>query len=147
MTRRLFLTASAVFSAMAALPLSLSALTRNDGAFKQEKLADAIKALYGTSKTSDGKVNIKAPEIAENGAAVPVTISSDADGVESLALFVEGNPRALVSYVNVPKNGIPSVATRIKLAKTSNVVAVAKINGTLYQTKKNVKVTIGGCGG
>jgi len=146
MTRRLFLSLSLALGAISALPSILMA-KRNQNAFDKVKLNDAIKALYGTASTKNGKVKIKAPAIAENGAAVPITISSSAENVESIALFVEGNPRALIAFMEVGKNTIPKFSTRIKLGKTSNVVAVAKIGNTLYKSTKNVKVTIGGCGG
>lgn len=149
MTRRLFLNFAVIAGAIATLPSVLSAkmTKRNQAAFDKKGLNDAIKALYGTSSTMEGKVKIKVPPIAENGAAVPVTISSDAENVESIALFVEGNPRALVTVIEFASNAVPKLSTRIKLGKTANVVAVAKIGGKLYSMKKNVKVTIGGCGG
>lgn len=149
MTRRLFVNLTLMLGAITALPSALMA-KRNDGAFNEsgkEGVDSAIKALYGSSKTMNGKLKIKAPAIAENGAAVPITVSSDAENVESLSIFVEGNPKALVAVVEVGKNTVPKIATRIKLGKTSNVIAVAKIGGKLYSSKKNVKVTIGGCGG
>jgi sulfur-oxidizing protein SoxY len=149
MTRRLFLNTSLVLSAIVSLPSVLSAkiLKRNDKAFDKVALNDAIKALYGTSETLSGKIKLKAPKIAENGAAVPITVSVDVENVTSISLFVEGNPKALVAEMKVTKYSVPKFSTRIKLGKTSNVVVVAKVGGKLYKISKNVKVTIGGCGG
>jgi sulfur-oxidizing protein SoxY len=92
-------------------------------------------------------INIKAPDIAENGAVVPITISTDMEGIESIALIAEKNPVPLVASFDLGTGAQGFVATRIKMGKTGDVVAVVKSGGKLYSARKGVKVTIGGCGG
>ena len=118
-----------------------------EDAFKQKGDADAIKALYGkTAETSD-KVKLDAPEIAENGAVVPITVSSTLADVTSISVLVAENPNALAASYKIPAGTLPSVASRLKMAKTTNVIAIVEAGGKLYSTAKEVKVTVGGCGG
>ena len=118
-----------------------------EDAFKQKGDADAIKALYGkTAETSD-KVKLDAPEIAENGAVVPITVSSTLADVTSISVLVVENPNALAASYKIPAGTLPSVASRLKMAKTTNVIAIVEAGGKLYSTAKEVKVTVGGCGG
>lgn len=116
-------------------------------AFEAKDVAGALNGSLGASSYSDsGDIKIKAPDIAENGAVVPVTVSSSIAGAESIAIVSEGNNTPLVASFNL--NGSEAyVSTRIKMAKTGNVVAVVKAGGALHGNKKEVKVTIGGCGG
>ena len=106
----------------------------------------AMKELYGTSSTTEAKVKLKAPSIAENGAVVPITISSKLAG-KTVAVFQDANPESLVAVFTVPADGIIEYSMRIKLAKTGKVVAVVEVDGKLYSASKTVKVTAGGCGG
>lgn len=116
-------------------------------AFKQKSQDDAIKALFGkTAETSD-KVKLDTPEIAENGAVVPVSVSADFPDVTSIAILVPENPNALAAMYKLPAGTAPSVGNRLKMAKTTNVVAVVEAGGKLYSATKEVKVTVGGCGG
>jgi sulfur-oxidizing protein SoxY len=116
--------------------------------FAQKKLGDAITSLLGTSNTSpSGAIKIKAPDIAENGAVVPVTISTTMSNVKTITLLVSKNPQPLCSNFELADNAEPFVSTRIKMGKTSDVVAVVKSGGKLFSANKTVKVTIGGCGG
>lgn len=108
---------------------------------------EAIKAFTGGAEIMEGGVELDTPEIAENGNTVPVSVS--ADGAVEIALFAMGNPTPPVATVKFgPLAGSRSIATRIRLAGTQDVVAVAKMeDGTFRMAKNTVKVTIGGCGG
>ncbi len=116
-------------------------------AFKQKSDADAIKALYGKPHEASDKVKLDAPEIAENGAVVPVSATTTLTGVTSIAFFVSENPNALAARYQIPQGTAPSVANRLKMAKTCNVIAIVESGGKLYSATKEVKVTVGGCGG
>jgi sulfur-oxidizing protein SoxY len=107
---------------------------------------NSMKELFGTSTTTEGKVKLKAPDIAENGAVVPVTVSSKLAG-KTVALFQDANPESLVAVFTVPANGIIDYSVRIKMSKTGKVIAVVNVDGKLYSASKTVKVTAGGCGG
>lgn len=116
-------------------------------AFKQKSEADAIKALYGKTAEPSDKVKLDAPEIAENGGVVPISVTTTLDKVTSISFFVAENPSALAASYKIPDGTIPSVANRLKMAKTSKVVAIVEADGKLYSATKEVKVTVGGCGG
>lgn len=116
-------------------------------AFKQKSEADAIKALYGKTAEPSDKVKLDAPEIAENGGVVPISVTTTLDKVTSISFFVAENPSALAASYKIPDGTIPSVANRLKMAKTSKVVAIIEADGKLYSATKEVKVTVGGCGG
>ena len=118
-----------------------------EDAFKQKSEADAIKALYGKTPEPSDKVKMDAPEIAENGGVVPVSASTTLADVTSMSFLVTENPVVLVATYRIPAGTVPSVANRIKMAKTSNVTVVVEAGGKLYSTTKEVKVTVGGCGG
>jgi sulfur-oxidizing protein SoxY len=118
-----------------------------EDAFKQKSDADAIKALYGKTAEASNKVKLDAPEIAENGAVVPIGVSTTLADVTSISFLVSENPNALVASYKIPAGTVPSVANRIKMAKTSNVIVVVEAGGKLYSATKEVKVTVGGCGG
>lgn len=116
--------------------------------FEAESLGDALKASLGGEKAAESSdITVKAPDIAENGAVVPITVSSTLTGVTSIALFVEKNARPMTASYDLGEGTEAYVSNRIKMGKTSDVVAVVKADGKLYQAKKAVKVTIGGCGG
>jgi sulfur-oxidizing protein SoxY len=116
-------------------------------AFKQKSDADVIKTLYGKTAEPSDKVKMDAPEIAENGAVVPISVSTTLADVTSIAFLVSENPNVLIAKYNIPTGTLPSVANRIKMAKTSNVTALVEAGGKLYSASKEVKVTVGGCGG
>jgi len=119
-----------------------------ESAFKAKAVGDALKDMLGSAEAAEsGDIVFKStPEIAENGAVVPVTVESTLPAVESITLLVKGNATPLVAVFELP-GAEAYVATRIKMGKTSDVVAVVKSGGKLYQAAKEVKVTIGGCGG
>jgi sulfur-oxidizing protein SoxY len=118
-----------------------------EDAFKQKSEADAIKSLYGKTAEPSDKVKLDAPEIAENGAVVPISVSTTLADVTSISFFVAENPNALAASYKIPADTVPSVANRLKMAKTSNVIAIVEAGGKLYSATKEVKVTVGGCGG
>ncbi|WP_420860633.1 thiosulfate oxidation carrier protein SoxY [Algirhabdus cladophorae] len=108
---------------------------------------EAIAVITGGSDVGEGAINLTAPEIAENGNTVPIQV--DAPGAVAITLFADGNPVPAVATFNFgPLSASRSASTRIRLAKTQNVVALAKMeDGTFQRASANVKVTIGGCGG
>ncbi len=116
-------------------------------AFEAKTMTDAMKGIVGSDQAAAGDIKIKAPDIAENGAVVPVTVDTSISGVESISIFASKNANPLTSSYNLGANTSPFVSTRVKMGKTSDVVAVVKAGGKLYSAKKEVKVTIGGCGG
>ena len=116
-------------------------------AFRQKAEKDAIQALYGRSAEISDKVKLDAPEIAENGGVVPISAMTTLAGVTSISFLVSENPNALAASYVIPEGTVPSVANRLKMAKTSNVIAIVEANGKLYSAIKEVKVTVGGCGG
>jgi sulfur-oxidizing protein SoxY len=118
-----------------------------DEAFKAKSEADAIKALYGKAAEASDKIKLDAPEIAENGAVVPVSVSTTLADVTSISFLVSENPVVLVASYKIPAGTVPVVANRIKMAKTSNVTVVVEAGGKVYSAAKEVKVTVGGCGG
>ena len=124
------------------------ALAFNKTAFDAKSIADAVKA-YGASAPVESKdVTLTAPEIAENGAVVPVAAASTLPGVKSILLLVEKNPSALSAKFDVSDGVEPNFATRVKMGQTSDVYAVAiTADGKAHYAKKEVKVTLGGCGG
>jgi sulfur-oxidizing protein SoxY len=118
-----------------------------EDAFKQKSSDDAIRTLYGKTAEPSDKIKLDAPEIAENGAVVPISVSSTLADVTSISILVAENPNALAASYKIPAGTIPNVANRLKMAKTSNVIAVVEAGGKLYSAAKEVKVTVGGCGG
>jgi sulfur-oxidizing protein SoxY len=118
-----------------------------EDAFKAKGDTDAIKALYGRTAEPSDKVKLDAPEIAENGAVVPISVSTALSDVTSISILVAENPNALAASYRISAGTVPSVANRLKMAKTSNVIAVVEAGGKLYSATREVKVTVGGCGG
>src|SRR3981189_783830 len=154
-TRRLILQGAATVAlvGLGNIPFGLAPVfaAANDkypeDAFKQKSDADAIKSLYGKTAEPSDKVKLDAPEIAENGAVVPISVSTTLADVTSISFLVSENPNALVASYKIPSGTVPTVANRIKMAKTSNVIAIVEAGGKLYSATKEVKVTLGGCGG
>ena len=152
MERRKFLGLGMGIAAVAMIPASLSAIDFREtkaGAFKgpnSHSIDASMKELFGTSSTTESKVKLKAPDIAENGAVVPIEVSSKLAG-KTVAVFQDANPESLVAVFTVPANGLINYKMRIKMAKTGKIVAVVNVDGKLYSASKSVKVTAGGCGG
>ncbi|WP_316239649.1 thiosulfate oxidation carrier protein SoxY [Bradyrhizobium sp. SZCCHNR1015] len=118
-----------------------------EDAFKQKNAGDAVKALYGRDHEASDKIKLDAPEIAENGGVVPIAVTTSLPNVTSIAFIVSENPFALAASYHIPEGTVPAVANRLKMAKTSNVIALVESGGKLYSATKEVKVTVGGCGG
>ena len=116
-------------------------------AFSAKGEAEALKVLYGKTGEPSDKVNLDAPEIAENGAVVPIAVASTLPNVTGIAILVLENPNTLAAAYKIPEGTEASVASRLKMAKTSKVMAVVESGGKLYTATKEVKVTVGGCGG
>jgi sulfur-oxidizing protein SoxY len=116
-------------------------------AFKQKADKDAIQALYGRTAEASDKVKLDAPEIAENGAVVPIAVTTTLESVTSISFLVSGNPSALAASYAIPEGTVPAVSNRLKMQQTSNVIAIVEAGGKLYSATKEVKVTVGGCGG
>jgi len=96
---------------------------------------------------SDDQVKLDAPEIAENGGVVPISVTTTLADVTSIAFLVSENPNALAASYQIPAGTVPAVANRLKMAKTTNVIVIVEAGGKLYSATKEVKVTVGGCGG
>ncbi len=116
-------------------------------AFAQKSEADAIKVLYGKQPQASDQVKLDAPEIAENGAVVPVAVSTSLPDVTSISIVVSQNPFPLAASYPIPAGTAAMVSNRLKMAKTSNVIALVESGGKLFSATKEVKVTVGGCGG
>ena len=118
-----------------------------ENAFQQKGDKDAIQALFGKTVEPSDKVKLDAPEIAENGAVVPISVTTTLENVTSIAFLVSGNPSALAASYAIAEGTLPNVANRLKMQQTSNVTAIVEAGGKLYSATKEVKVTVGGCGG
>jgi sulfur-oxidizing protein SoxY len=118
-----------------------------EDAFKQKDNKEAIRLLYGRTAEPSDKIKLDAPEIAENGAVVPISVSTSLADVTSIAFVVPENPNVLAAYYKIPQGTMPNVANRLKMAKTSNVTVIVEAGGKLFSATKEVKVTVGGCGG
>jgi sulfur-oxidizing protein SoxY len=132
----------------AGLLLPLRALAAwNKEAFGSKTPADALKGLGVGASTESKDIVIDAPQIAENGAVVPIEISSSIPGTTSIAVVIEKNPFPLAAQFDFDNGALPYVKLNIKMNETSDVRAVATAGGRRYTATKEIKVTIGGCGG
>ena len=122
------------------------AANRNEAAFQAKALADTLKSL-GTGNLVESKdIVITAPDIAENGAVVPVAVTSKIPRTQQISIVAEKNPFPLAATFDVANGGEGYVSTRIKMGQTSDVWAVVKAGGRYFTAAKEVKVTVGGCG-
>ena len=154
MKRRIFLKGSlatgavgiAVSTGLLTPRMSFAAWSKE--AFEAKDVSSAVSSLFGAADMADSdKIKIKAPDIAENGAVVPVSVTTTLDGASSISILADKNATPLTAEFTLGPGTEGFVSTRIKMGKTANVVAVVKAGDKLYSTKKEVKVTIGGCGG
>jgi sulfur-oxidizing protein SoxY len=154
MKRRIFLKGTlatgavgmAVSTGLLTPRISLAAWSK--AAFEAKDVNSAVSSLHGSSDMANSdKISIKAPDIAENGAVVPVTVTTSIDGASSISILADQNATPLTAEFILGPGTEGYVSTRIKMGKTANVVAVVKAGDKLYSAKKEVKVTIGGCGG
>jgi sulfur-oxidizing protein SoxY len=146
--RRSLLKYSAVFGLMASAGLISVAQAQewNKAAFEGKSLDDVFKILGAGTPDKSGAIILNAPDIAENGAVVPVGITTTLKA-EQMAILVEKNPSALAAQFFIPAGTEPFVTSRIKMGQTSNVYGLVKADGKWSMAVKEVKVTLGGCGG
>lgn len=144
--RRFLLRSALAIGASLALPRILFA-ARPDKAFAARDAENVMAELFGETPVASDRVSIKIPDIAENGAVVPVTISTDLEDVESISVVVVNNPTPLAASFEMGPRSLPKISVRIKMGQSSAVQGVVKAGGKLYSVEKEVKVTIGGCGG
>jgi sulfur-oxidizing protein SoxY len=128
-------------------PTRVYAAEWNKVAFEAKDFAGGLKGIGGASATDSKDIVLTAPEIAENGAVVSVTVASKIPGTSSLAIFVEKNPMPLSAHFQFANGALPEARLNVKMGQTSLIKAVAMANGKAYMTQKEVKVTMGGCGG
>jgi sulfur-oxidizing protein SoxY len=141
------MTALVGLMASAGLISQAEAATWDKAAFEAKSVDDVVKALGGTTApTVSDKVTLRAPDIAENGAVVPVGVESSLPATQ-MAILVEKNPSALAAMFILPEGAEPFASTRVKMGKSSNVIALVKSDGKWFMSTKEVKVTLGGCGG
>jgi len=139
-------TISAAAAALVAFPRAVFA-AYSEKAFKNPKVEDSLNELFGGNATTpSGDVKLKAPDIAENGAVVPIEVSTSLKA-DKIAFMVKENPNPLAIVADIPAGTEAMVKTRVRMGKTTQVTAVVSSNGKLYTASKEVKVTIGGCGG
>lgn len=120
----------------------------NKNAFEAKNLQDVVKAMGGMAASESKDISfVTAPDIAENGAVVPIAVASKIAKTESIAILVEKNPNSLSAAFDIPTGTEAFVSTRVKMGQTSNVHALVKADGKYYFATKEVKVTLGGCGG
>jgi sulfur-oxidizing protein SoxY len=118
----------------------------NKAGFESKATADALKNLGATSLIESKDITITAPDIAENGAVVPIAVTSKIPNTQSISIIAEKNPFPLTSTHDVANGAEGYVSARLKMGETSNVRAVVKADGKFYTAVKEVKITIGGCG-
>jgi sulfur-oxidizing protein SoxY len=119
----------------------------NKAAFETKSVADTVKAMGGSAPVESKDIVINSPDIAENGAVVPVSVTSKLPKTQEIYILVEKNPQPLTATFTIPEGTEPFVSTRVKMGQSTNVYAVVKADGKLYSTTKETKVTLGGCGG
>jgi sulfur-oxidizing protein SoxY len=138
---------SAAFAVGILKPNDVFAAEWSAAVFNAKGLDAAVKALGGNGFAVSKDISIDAPDIAENGAVVPVSISSAVPNTEYMAILVEKNPSAMAASFNIPTGTQPAVTTRVKMGMTSQIHALVKADGKWLVASKETKVTLGGCGG
>lgn len=146
MRRSVLRAATTAMAAALLRPLQLLAGGWNKAAFDAKAIADALRGIGVTATQDSDKIVLKAPEIAENGAIVPLEIASRIPGTQAIFILVDKNPQPLTAVFEFANGAEAFVATRIKMAETSRVRIVVSAGGKFYATMRDVKVTIGGCG-
>jgi sulfur-oxidizing protein SoxY len=154
-TRRTVLKAGSGASLMTLLaaagwlaPETAAAQAWNKNAFEAKTMDETMKAFGGGAPAQSKDIAfVSTPDIAENGAVVPIGVSSSIPKTESIAILIEKNPNMLAASFDIPAGTDPSVSTRVKMGQSSNVYALVKADGKYYVASKEIKVTLGGCGG
>ena len=148
-SRRVALKTTGAFATLVSLGLisqSQAQAAVDRAGYEVKTLAEALKAVGGTPVNSD-QVTVVAPDIAENGAVVPVGATSKLPNTTEIYLIVEKNPTPLSAAFMIPAGTVADVQTRLKMGQSTNLVAVVKADGKLFSATKETKVTLGGCGG
>ena len=149
MNRRNFLGFGLGVAAVAMIPASVSAedfRASKPKVWTATKMDEAIKEMFGTTATIESGIELSAPEIAENGAVIPISFKTDLNA-KTIAIFQDANPEAAVAVFTMSPKMVADYAIRIKMQKTGTVTVIADVDGKLHSASKVVKVTIGGCGG
>ncbi len=129
-------------------PETAAAQAWNKNAFEAKTMDETMKAFGGGAPAQSKDIAfVSTPDIAENGAVVPIGVSSSIPKTESIAILIEKNPNMLAASFDIPAGTDPSVSTRVKMGQSSNVYALVKADGKYYVAAKEIKVTLGGCGG
>jgi len=129
-------------------PETAAAQAWNKNAFEAKTMDETMKAIGGGAPAQSKDIAfVSTPDIAENGAVVPIGITSSIPKTESIAILIEKNPNMLAASFDIPAGTDPSVGTRVKMGQSSNVYALVKADGKYYVASKEIKVTLGGCGG
>jgi sulfur-oxidizing protein SoxY len=129
-------------------PGSAYAQAWNKAAFDTKSMDETIKALGGAAPAQSKDITFfSTPDIAENGAVVPIGVNSAVPKTESIAILIEKNPNVLAAVFDIPTGTEPQLSTRVKMGQSSNVYALVKADGKYYMASKEIKVTLGGCGG
>ncbi len=154
MKRRSFIKTALVASATGAAvtggilsPKTVFAAAHGTDLSKAKSLDEVMKLMGATGAAESDMIKIKAPEIAENGAVVPVGITSEIEGTTEIIALISNNPTPYAAKYTLGAKAKSAVKSRFKMAKTTDVVAVVKANDKFYMAKSNIKVTKGGCGG
>ena len=127
--------------------LAFAEASESSNPFKAKSVDEVLKMLGISDPKESDKIKIKAPEIAENGAVVPVGITSDIEGTTEIIIITANNPTPLAAKYKFGESAVPAIKSRFKMGKTTDVIALVKAGDKVYTAKANVKVTKGGCGG
>ncbi len=146
MQRRSFIKALLAASALLLVPIRSLATSWNASAFQAIKLQEALAALQISNLSSSSDIQVTGPDKAENGAVVQIEVTSQIPKTESISIFVENNPTALIANFVFSEATLPSIVTRIKMAETSDVLAIIKAGNHYFSSKKRIEVLENGCG-
>jgi sulfur-oxidizing protein SoxY len=141
------LTALIGLMAVTGLISQVEAAEWNKAAFEGKSLDEVLKNLGGSSADKSAALTLNAPDIAENGAVVPVAVTTTLPKVQQIAILVDKNPNTLAAQFFMGGDLEPFISTRVKMSQTSNMHALVKADGKWFVATKEVKVTLGGCGG
>ena len=129
-------------------PEEAAAQAWNKNAFETKTVDETVKALGGSASAQSKDIQfVSTPDIAENGAVVPIGVASSIPKTEAIAILIEKNPNTLAASFEIPPGTEPAISTRVKMGQSSNVYALVKADGKFYVVSKEIKVTLGGCGG
>jgi len=128
-------------------PFAALAAAWNKDAFGAKTPQDALKGIGAGNPAASKDLVIEAPQIAENGAVVPIEVSSSIPGTRAISVIIEKNPFPLVARFEFKEGALPFVKVNVKMGETSDIRAIAEAGGKSYSATREVKVTIGGCGG